>query len=172
MRWIPFLILTLIAALLQAGNLLNLIALGQWHIRPAPLIMLLVFFAAHCRLREAAIASFLIGLAMDMSGSQMGPHTFSYCLIGGLLCQLSEYFPSRRYFHRAAMIFAAYLTAETLAYWLCGLKTGEWRDYAYRIIFLTALYSACVGPLVWRGLSRLVRLIALMPSAAARGYQR
>lgn len=172
MRWIPFFILTWVAALLQAGDLLNLIALGQWHIRPAPLIVLLVFFAVHCRLREAAIASFLIGLAMDMCGQQMGPHTFSYCLAGGLLCQLSEYFPSRRYFHQAAIIFVVYLTAETLAYWLGGFKSGEWRDFAYRIIFLTALYSACVGPLVWRGLLRLVRLIALTPSAAARGYLR
>jgi len=169
MRWIPFLILTLVGTLLQAGNLLNLIALGQWHIRPAPLIILLVFVAVHCRLREAVIASFLIGLAMDMSGHQMGPHTLSYCLAGGLLCQLSEYFPSRRMFHQAAMIFCVSLIAGTLAYWLGGLKTGEWQEFAYRVMFLTALYSACVGPLVWRFLRRLVHLVAIIPLSAARG---
>ncbi len=172
MRWIPFLLLTLAGALLEAGNLLNLIALGDWHIRPAPLMILLVFVAVHCRLREAAIASFVLGLAMDMAGSQMGPHTFSYCLVGGLLCQLTDYFPSRRFLHQAAMIFAVYLIAETLAYWLRGIKTGDWQEYGMRIILLTAVYSACAGPLVWRGLRRIMPLIVAAPSHGGRGYLR
>lgn len=172
MRWFPFTLLTLAGALLEAGNLLNLIAIGDWHIRPAVLVVLLVFFAMHCRPHEAIITSFIIGLAMDISGSLMGPYTVSYCLVGGLLNQLGEYFPSRRVFHQAALIFMVYLVAELAAYWLGVLKTGERQEYVYQILLFTALYSACIGPILWRIVSRVNRLIAFKHSRSERGFFR
>ena len=172
MRWIPFTLLVLAGALLEAGNLLNLIALGDWHIKPAALIVLLVFFAVHCRAHEAVIASFIIGIAMDMTGSQMGPHTISYCLVGGLLNQLSDHFPTRRFFHQAVLILTVYLVAEIGAYWLGVLKTGERQEYAYRIFLFTAVYSACVGPILWRFVRRVNRMIAFKTPRGERGYLR
>jgi rod shape-determining protein MreD len=172
MRWIPFTLLVLVGALLEAGNLLNLIAIGDWHIRPAALIVLLVFFAMHCRSHEAIIASFIIGIAMDMTGGQMGPHTISYCLVGGLLNQLSDHFPTRRMFHQAALILTVYLIAEIGAYWLGVLKTGERQEYAYRIFLLTAFYSACIGPFLWRVVRRVNRVIAFRTQRGERGYLR
>ena len=57
MRWFPFILMALAGALLEAGNLLNLVAVSDWHIRPAILIVLLVFFAMHCAMHEAVLAS-------------------------------------------------------------------------------------------------------------------
>lgn len=172
MRWFPFTLLVLVGTLLEAGNLLNLIALGDWHIRPAVLIVLLVFFAFHCRPHEAVIASFIIGLAMDIAGNLMGPHTISYCLIGGLLNQLGEYLPTRRIFHQAMLVLTTYLVAEIGAYWLGVLKTGEQQEYLYRIFLFTAVYSACIGPIIWRVVYRVNRLIAFKPPRTERGYFR
>lgn len=174
MRWFLLIILTLIGALLEAGNLLNTIALGQWSIRPAVLIVLLVFLAAQARTREALIASFIIGLAMDISGSLMGPHTVSYVLIGGLVHQFSEHVKLRRVTHQAAMIFMAYLAAEIVAYWLGAVKTGEFQAYAYRVVLLTGFYSACLGPFIWRLLQPISRnLIShVSPSSTPQGYLR
>ncbi|NLW82991.1 MAG: rod shape-determining protein MreD [Phycisphaerae bacterium] len=172
MRWIPFTLLILVGALLEAGNLLNLIAVGEWHIRPAVLIVALVFFAMHCRAHEAIIASFIIGLAMDIAGHQMGPHTFSYCFIGGLLNQLSDYFPARRIFHQAILILVVYPIAELIAYWLGVLKTGEQQEYVYRVVLFTALYSACIGPIFWTAVRRVNRLIAYKRPRTERGYFR
>ena len=45
MRWFSFFIVLLAATLLEAGNLLNLFAIGGWYIRPSILITLLVYFA-------------------------------------------------------------------------------------------------------------------------------
>ena len=171
MRWIPFIVLVLVGALLEAGNLLNLIALGSWHIRPAVLIVLLVFFAVRCRMREALIAAFIIGLAMDLVGPLMGPHVVSYCLIGGLLKQLSEYFPTRRIFHQVTLILIVYLVAEILAYWLTVLKTGERQENVYQVFLLTASYSACIGPFLWRGLLWVNRLIAFRAAHSERGFR-
>jgi rod shape-determining protein MreD len=172
MRWIPFVLLILVGALLEAGHLLNLIAVGDWHIRPAVLIVALVFFATHCRAREAIIASFIVGLAMDIAGSQMGPHTFSYGLIGGLLNQLSDYFPTRRIIHQATLILVVCPVAALLAYWLGVLKTGEPQEYVFRIVLFTAVYSACTGPIFWMGIRRVHRLIAFRRPRTERGYFR
>jgi rod shape-determining protein MreD len=172
MRWIPFILLVLVGALLEGGNLLNLVAVGDWHIRPAILIVLLVFFTTHCRPHEAIIASFIIGLGMDVSGNQMGPYTISYCLIGGLLNQLSDHFPTRRVFHQATVILAVYLVTSIVAYWLVVLKTGERQDYAYQIFLFTGLYSAVVGPMLWRPILKINRMIALRIPRAERGYLR
>lgn len=175
MRWVLFAILVLLGAVLEAGNLLNAFALGQWHIRPSALIVLLVFFAVHCRTHEAIITSFVIGLAMDISGSQIGPHTISYCLIGGLLNQLGEYFVLRREVSPAALIFSAYVIAAVIAYWLGAMKTGERQDYAYRIFVLTGLYSAFIGSFFWRFLERINQPASsqsLQTSPPQRGYLR
>ncbi len=172
MRWIPFSILILIAALLEAGNVRNIVAISDWHIRPSLLIVLLAFFAVSCRMHEAIIASFVIGFTMDMIGGQMGPHTVSYCLIGGLLNQLGDHFPSRRIIHQVLLVFGVYLVAGIIAYWLGALKTGERQEYAYRIILYTAFYSACVAPIVWRILRHVHRMIAPRPPRSGRGYLR
>ncbi len=172
MRWLPFAILILVGTLLEAGNLLNVIALGQWHIRPAVLIVLLVFYAAQMRTHEALAASFIIGLMMDISGSLMGPHTVSYLLIGGLVHQVSDHLRLRRINHQAIMIFAAYLAAALIAYWLGALKTSQRPEYAVRIVVLTGFYSACVGPFFWPLLLRVNRsLIArTAQTPRQRGY--
>jgi rod shape-determining protein MreD len=164
--------MVLAAALLEAGNLLNLIAIGDWHIRPAILIVLLSFFAMRSRPHEAIIASFILGLAMDISGSLMGPHTLSYCLVGSLLNQLGEHFPTRRAFHQAVLVFTVYLIAELAAYWLAVLKTGERQEYVYQILLFTAIYSACVSPFVWRVAHRINHLIAFRQPRSERGYFR
>ena len=174
MRWLLFILVVFIGSLLDAGNLLNLLAVGQWHIRPSAMSVLLVFFAVHRRTHNAVILSFIIGLATDISGSQMGPHTVSYCLIGSLLNQLSEYAVPRRFTHQAVLIFAASLAAGIVAYWLGGLKTGHWHSSAYRILALTAVYSALIGPFFWPFLNRLNHLItSKTPQVEAqRGYLR
>lgn len=174
MRWLPFAILIFIGTLLEAGNLLNVIALGQWHIRPAVLIVLLVFYAAQMRTHEALVASFIIGLLMDISGSQMGPHTVSYLLIGGLVHQAADHLRTHRINHQALMIFAAYLAAALIAYWLGALKTGQRQEYAVRIVLLTGFYSACIGPFFWSFLLRVNRGLIAAPSQTPRqrGYFR
>jgi rod shape-determining protein MreD len=178
MRWVLLALLVCIGALLEAGSLLNVIAIGQWHIRPSVLSILLAFFAVHCRTHEAIIISFVIGLAMDISGNQLGPlgpHTISYCLIGSLVNQLCEHVVPQRFFQQAALIFLTGVTAGIIAYWLGVLKTGEHQEYAYRILVLTALYSAVIGSIFWRFLQRINRFVVPKPPQTGsfqRGYLR
>ncbi|MBL7214570.1 MAG: rod shape-determining protein MreD [Phycisphaerae bacterium] len=155
MRWFSFIIIVLIATLLETGNLLNLLVVGGWIIRPGILITLLVYYALTCRSHEAISCSFLIGLAADLSAGLLGPHMLCYGLMGVLLNSVSHTLTMRRATHKAMFVFLAFLITEIGAYWLSILKTHESRPNIYSVLFFTGLYSAIISPLVWSVLSSL-----------------
>lgn len=155
MRWFSFTIILLVATLLEAGNLLDVAAFGDWGIRPGILITLLVYYALTCRMNEAISCSFLIGLAADMSDGLLGPHMICYGLMGVLLNQASNTLSMKRATHKALFIFLTFMVTETCAYWLSILKTHESRTNIYSILFFTAMYSAIISPLIWSVLSSL-----------------
>jgi len=53
MRWSWFILLTVLAALLEAGNLLNLVAFGYGQVRPSVLLVLLIFTSLRAEPFEA-----------------------------------------------------------------------------------------------------------------------
>jgi rod shape-determining protein MreD len=155
MRWISFFIILFIATLLEAGNLLNIFAAGGWYLRASLLITLLVYYALAYPTRHAIICSFLIGFATDLATGLMGPHTVCYGLLGLLLNQNRQVLTSHQAVYRALLVFAVYLSAETVAFWLRLLKSPTTPDDPYSVQLLTGLYSAIISPLVWSILSVL-----------------
>lgn len=155
MRWFSFIIILLIATLLEAGNLLNLFAVGGWYIGPSVLITLLVYFSLVCRPHEAITCCFMIGLAADLASGLMGPHMVCYGLLGVLLNSAAQMLIMKRAISKALFIFLVYLVAEIGAYWIGLLKTRQPQPDIYSISLLVGLYSAIVCPLVWSLLSAL-----------------
>ncbi len=153
MRWITFLIIVLIATLLEAGNLLNWMAIGGWTIRPSILITIMVYYALSARPAEAVSCSFLTGLAADLATGMMGTHMICYGIAGMVLHSISHTLAMRRATHKALFVFLAYLLTETGAHWLWVLKTQETRSNIYSMLLLTGLYSAIISPLLWSILS-------------------
>lgn len=155
MRWFSFILILLVATLLEAGNLLNMAAFGEWYIRPDILITLLVYYALSCRSSEAISCSFLIGFGADLSTGVLGPHMICYGIMGLLLNQVSPMLSMKRATHKALFVFMTYMVTEIAAYWLSYLRTHEIRTNVYSILFFTGLYSAIISPLVWSVLSSL-----------------
>lgn len=153
MRWITFFIVLLIATLLQAGNMLNWMAIGGWTIRPGILITVLVYYALAARPAEAVSCSFLIGLAADLATGMMGAHLICYGIAGLVLNSMSHALTMRRATHKFLFVFLAYMLTEIGAYWLWVLKTQETRSNIYSVLLLTGLYSAIISPLLWSILS-------------------
>lgn len=153
MKWVSFIIVLLVATVLEAGNLLNLFAIGGWYIRPSVLITLLVYYALSARTHEAIMYSFLIGFATDLTTGLMGPHTICYGLIGFLVNQSSQLVLARRAVFQAMIVFAVYFLAETLSYWLGLMKGLESAGNYYSILLFTGLYSALISPVLWSALS-------------------
>ena len=155
MRWFSFVTILLVATLLEAGNLLNIFAVTGWYIRPGILITLLVYYALVCRNDEAIITAFFIGFAADLATGVMGPHMLCYGLLGVMLNQVSQVLVMKRAVLKAAIVFLAFMAVESAAYWLTTLKLGERQENVMSIIFLTAIYSAVICPLIWSVLSAL-----------------
>ncbi|MHC4988840.1 MAG: rod shape-determining protein MreD [Planctomycetota bacterium] len=155
MRWLAFIVILLIATLLEAGNLLNVFAIGGWMIRPSILITLLVYYSFSSRSREAVICAFAIGFAADLTAPVMGPHMICFGLLGILLNQSAQVILARRAVHKAMIIFAVYFVTETFSHWLGLLKGIPAQNNYYSILFFTAVYSAVISPVIWSILSAM-----------------
>ncbi|OQY05022.1 MAG: rod shape-determining protein MreD [Planctomycetales bacterium 4572_13] len=171
MRWISFIIVLLIATVLEAGNLLNVFAIGGWTIRPGILITLLVYYSFSGRARDAIICSFVIGFAADLTGTIMGPHMICFGLLGLLLNQSNQILFAKRAIYKAMIVFAVYLIAETFSHWLGLLKGLDTQGSFYSILLFTAVYSALISPVIWSILSAVSGGFAAMKSQSDRTYR-
>ena len=142
MRWLRFGIFILIAALLQGGNLLNLVSITPLNIKPDFLLILLVFFAVNYDPFEAIIASFVIGFAADIISPTMGPCFLAFGLTGAVLAHIRRFFMLRRTSDEAIAILVIALAAPSLARILCILKGQPATLNNFTVISATALYSS------------------------------
>lgn len=158
MRWLSFFIVLLAATLLEAGNLLNLFAIGGWYIRPSILITMLVYYSLACRSHDAIICSFVIGFAADLTGGVngvIGPHMLCFGMLGLLLNQCNQVLLLQRAHFKALIVLVVYVVAEIIAYWLGRIKGQPAEGAYYSIILFTGIYSAVIAPVVWSMLASL-----------------
>ncbi len=174
MRWIRFLILLFIITLLDSGNVINIIATPGLHIRPDLLLIMLVFFAGNCNTTDAVLASFLIGLAADISGEVgvMGPYTVSFGIFGSLICQLRKVIIMKRIFYQALAVMLVGLLSAILANVLTMFKVGPGVSNVHWIILWTSVYSAGVAPILWMALSLMSDGLGLRQFQQARVSRR
>jgi rod shape-determining protein MreD len=149
MRSVLFYLILLTAAILDAGNLLNIVALGSWHTRPSILITVLVFVSLSTRQNDAIGRAFAAGFAADLAGGGIGPHLICYGLLGMLLNSLGRVLSVHRPLFQAVLVFIACLLTELPAGWLEVWKTGQTRPDLFWKVLAISLYSGLVAPLVW-----------------------
>ncbi|HOK67231.1 MAG TPA: hypothetical protein PLV55_10500 [Anaerohalosphaeraceae bacterium] len=155
MRWSWFILLTVLAALLEAGNLLNLVAFGYGQVRPSVLLVLLIFTSLRAEPFEAVGLSFLLVFAADLSGSVMGPNTVCWGLAGSLLCQMQGLLNVRSSIYQIAVVLAASLILMAASHGLAVLKTEQAGVLPMRVLLGRALYTAAVVPVLWPLFERL-----------------
>ena len=146
MRWLRFVILILVATILQKGML------ARWDYKPDLLIILLVFFAVYSHTSEAIISSFTIGFAADLIGSPlpMGPHMISFGLLGTLLAYVHRVVAIRRKPYQALAIFVVGLVAAVLTHLLALVfKREPLPENVLTAVLLTSLFSSLVGPFLF-----------------------
>ncbi len=147
MRWFRFAVFISLVAVLQASQLLYIIALPPYSSKPNLLLILLVFYATYCNTSDAIITSFAIGFAADISiGSVMGAQTISFGLFGTALAYLHRVIAIRKVSYQAIAIFITAFMTCTLAHFLALLRGQYTVSNFYSVILATALYSSIVGP--------------------------
>lgn len=170
MRWFIFSLILLAAALLDAGQLLNIIALGSWHSRPCIMITVMVFASLNTRPQDAIRCSFAVGFAADLAGWALGPHMLCYGIVGTLLSQISRTLSMQRPLHQALLVFVSYLLTQLPAVWLESWKTGQAQPDMFWITLSTALYSAIAAPVVWLVLKQVWGKMGKRPEGRSRIY--
>ncbi|MHC4641090.1 MAG: rod shape-determining protein MreD [Planctomycetota bacterium] len=149
MRWTRFVVIILIAAVLQAG-LLHIIAISTLNIKPNFLLILLVFFAIHCNTTNAIITSFAIGFIADISiGAALGSQTIAFGLFGTVLAYTHRVITIRSITFQAIAIFITGCLVGLLTHFLALLKGLPAVSHMYTTILGIALYSAVVGPFLF-----------------------
>ncbi len=143
MRWYRFVVLVIIAALLQAGFLARL------SVKPDLLIILLVFFAVYCKTTDAIISSFVLGFAADIIGFTMGPQIISFGIFGTALAYLRRFISiGKRPYQSLAILVVGFLS-HCLAHLLTFLKGQPVPQNIYTLLLGTAIFSAAVGPFLF-----------------------
>lgn len=150
MRWFRFAVFIAFVAVLQASQLLNMIALTNLGIKPNLLLALLVFFTIYCSTTDAIITSFTIGFAADISiGSAIGSQTISFGLFGTALAYFNRLITIRNIPYQSLVIFITGCLAGSFAHFLALLKGLSAVANVYTVILGTALYSAIIGPFLF-----------------------
>jgi rod shape-determining protein MreD len=166
-RWLRYAVFVLIAALLQASQLLELIAVTGFNIKPDLLLVLMVFFAITAGPSEAIVLSFATGFAADIINLPIGPYMIAFGLLGALLAYVRNFIIIGRMVGQSVAIFVTSLLANVLSGLLAHLRGQPAPPHMYSVFLGSALYSAVLGPYLcsifrlvahWLGLARKYRL--------------
>jgi len=172
MRWQRFLIIMILAALLNTGNLLNGVSVGSLNIRPDLPVILLVFFAINCPMPQALVVSFVIGFVADIPQPVVGPYIISLTLLGAIISHMSKVVITKKMLHQGLIILVTGLVAGALAEGLTFLKIRETTSNLYLVLLGTAVYSAIIGPFVWLGLSAISDWLGIRKNRYRRSANR
>jgi len=159
MRWLRFVLLLLIVTMLQA-DMVDIIAVPGFNIKPDLLLILLVFFATNYDMSEAIIASFIIGFAADIIvvGSSMGPRIISFGLFGSLLTQMHQVMAIRKMRYQSLAVLVTGILAGVFVSLLTFLKGQSTSANIYSELFGIPLYSAILGPFLFLPLGWWMRI--------------
>jgi rod shape-determining protein MreD len=159
MPWPRFVVVVLVAALLQA-SLIDSITITRFNATPDLLLIVMIFFAIRCDITEAIISSFAIGLAADMvtPGFPMGPRVISFGLFGTALAHLNRVVTLRKMPQEAIVILIVGFCAGGLAHLLALLakQSSDWGGFGE--LAGTSVYSAVLGPFLSLPLDWLMRI--------------
>lgn len=150
MRWFSFAALILTAAILQAT------LPAGWAIKPDLLIISMVFFSLYYNTTEAIITAFVIGFAADLIGPVMGPAFLGFGITGTMLAYIRHVLAFQRMVFQGAVIFMVTILTGIIISWLSFIKQGQ-DLYTFRTLFLTALISAVLGPVLFMPMALLMR---------------
>jgi rod shape-determining protein MreD len=137
-----------------------MVSVSSLNTGPDILLIILVYFAANCNRSNTILVSFLIGFAADVSSVAMliGPYTISYGLLGGLISLFRRQVIRKRMLYQSMAIFSIGTIAGSLAELLIFAKSGEIAPNIGSVILLTSLYSAVIGPFIWKFSASRTRL--------------
>jgi rod shape-determining protein MreD len=176
MRWITFFALLYIAAALQSAHLGQLNVTGYFHLEFVP--MLAIFYSLYAERDSAMLAALLCGLVYDLnSPSLLGLEMVLLGLLAIGITNVRAHVFRNNFISQIVIAFLAItlflfgrMIISDLLLWMAGKHALVPVNLAFTmIIFSSALYSAVVAPLLFRGLFLLGPLLGFDSHAGRAG---
>ncbi len=183
MRWILFIILTLLVALAQITvvSRIRISGLGMESVAPDLLAIVAVFVALHAASAvDVMLAAWVLGCVLDLVAvggpggvTALGPMSLVYALAAGGLYRIRGAFFRDRIlaqvvlgFLFCVMVHGAWVTFQLLL-------AGRWVTYPAMLLHAAAIsvYTALLTPLGYAGLRRCRRLFMSAPAGRLRRGQ-
>jgi len=168
MRWISFIIALLIFTIVGSSNMMNYLTIGQLNIRPQLLIILLLFLTANIEPRDAILVSFITGFLADISGVTIGPALIAFGIMGSGFSTFKEMLVLNRMRYQAVTLFLFSILALATIEALTFIKTGQSSPKFFYAIVLQSLYTALVGPIIWKGLANISFIFGIVKTRRRR----
>ena len=156
--------------IVNASGLLDFIAIGPYNTKPDLLLITMVFFALNCEPGYGIISSFIIGTAADISAPAMaiGPHIISFVILGAAVSFLQRQVIMSRFFFQTAVIFVVSFSAGIITQGLVFIKLSGYTANSTTAVAMVSVYSALAGPIIWKLLTMIFKLIVIDQSLFAR----
>lgn len=158
MRWLAYFILAYVMLGLQAG-LGPFVSIGS--ARPNFVVLAVIFIAIFAPRDAALLGAFVLGLLQDLLTQQpLGIYAFSYGLVAMFTVSTQQVvYKGHPLTHFSLAFIAEFLTSGVII--AHGLIRGPWPGFMG--LFYSALYTACLAPLVLGILGRMKRGFAFQP---------
>ncbi len=176
MRWITFFALLYIAAALQSAHLLQLNVQGYFHIEYIPLLA--IFYSLYAERESALLAALLCGLVYDLtSSSLLGLEMVILGLIAIGITKIRAHVFRNNFISQMVIVFLGItlflfsrMILSNLLLWTADKHSLIPTGVPFGFIALSsALYSAVVAPLVFRGLFFLGALLGFESHSGRSG---
>ncbi len=149
MRWIPFLILTVVILIFQVG-IVPPLGLGPQRIVPDLMLMLTVVLALRGEKNRVLLACWIIGTFKDLaSEAPLGCHALTYGLAAIFIVSIRDYlYGNRPVILMLLTLVLAFLT-QLFELWLYLVRQGalmeSFRPALLNVLF-SALFTAALAP--------------------------
>jgi rod shape-determining protein MreD len=158
MRWLAYFILAYIMLGLQAGLAVHL-SIGS--AKPNLVVLAVIFIAIFAPRDAAMLGAFVLGFLQDLlTGQALGVYAFSYGLVAMFTVSTQQVvYRGHPLTHFSLALVAQLMTMSVIV--LHGLIRGPWLQILP--LFYSALYTACLAPMVLGVLGRMKRGFAFQP---------
>lgn len=158
MRWLAYFILAYVMLGLQAGLGVH-VRIGS--AQPNLVVLGVIFIAIFAPRDAALLGAFVMGMMQDLLTAQpLGMHAFSYGLVAMFTVSTQQVvYRGHPLTHFSLALVAELMTMSIIV--LHGLLRGPWQPIFP--MFYSALYTACLAPLVLGILGRMKRGFAFQP---------
>lgn len=164
MRWLTLVILGSLTVVVQTTVMPRF---DVWGIRPDLVLVLVVFFAMHARMPDAAVGAWVLGMMADlMSIERPGLMAMSYMLVSIMVAASREYFFRYRSLTQIIVTWGACFVVQ--AVWM-GYRRflypdgSTWWADLFTFVVPCAVYTGLFAPLLHK---------ILLPMSKALGIER